>query len=185
MKLKIILIIILLIVVLSFPFYLEISTDGYPVVTFENDEINVHEWGTFIWEWEDFANVPVDKGLFRRSDGVIGGYSIGNSVTVRTENPKVRKISYSIIFYIDSLELFYSDKTRRFKHAKDALAFIKKTVGSYLYDFNNEQLRKLEQFYNPLRDEQQVAFKQLLETWVNQHLEDTGIKIIANDFSIS
>lgn len=107
-----------------------------------------------------------------------------HSVTIRTQNPKVRKISFSAAGLISDPQQFYRLPERRRNSSGEVNNLLNKLVKNQLYEFTQTQSASLEQFYNPLRSDQQSAFNQLLEIWVNERLAKDGVAITAKGFSI-
>jgi len=153
--------------------------DGTMVVTFEDDKIQYHKFGLFIWEWSSgYANLPLYTSR------------VFSHVTPITKNPKSRKIFYRLDVKVSSAKTYFSKTYRRSLITVHPMTAsldddIRNTVEYHLYDFNDQFSSKLAEFYNPLREEQQEEFRRLVIKWVNERLKEDGLEAVDGSFSIA
>ena len=116
------------------------------------------------------------------------GLEVSSSVTPITENPKVREVSYTVNFLVSNPDKYYSSfgaGTNFLWNEADKAVIneIFRMVRYQLYEFNDLHSGKLAEFYNPLDEKQQQEFEELLVGFLNEKLDDVGLKYEAS-FSV-
>ena len=163
-----------------------------PVALLVNGVAELRPNGMFCWEFgQSYSAVPS------------GATSIGGSVRVITENPKVREIHYELNAQIADLDAWFAQPHRRklkqaelhvssfgtawttFKGQPERIEWeISKPVITQLFEFNETHSHELARFYNPLDPKQNEDLKQLLEPWLNERLAVDGIEVSYASFSL-
>ena len=92
--------------------------------------------------------------------------NISSSVRPITENPKVRKLTYVIRVEIDPRHYFDDSQNSEEKENKAVSAA--KKIKYWLYEFNNENSKKLAEFYNPLDPWQVSQLSVMVRSYLNQ-----------------
>lgn len=161
------------------------------VVAFHGREVTPRPFGMFAWEFGGgYANMPTSLQV------------IGSAVSVVTDNPKVRKVSYVVAAEITSPEKFYSEASGRrdlpacysggdgvAKATTDLRGHcieveIRRLVSFHLYRFNADKSKELLPFDNPLDRGQVIKMKQLLEGYLNPRLGDQGLAASFQGFGV-
>lgn len=164
----------LIIVFCSSPLFYEYPKEHYDVCVLNTDgTITKCPWGT--WEWSEYIHVPSEKGLDHYRKTV--------SVTPITDNPKARKISYSVTIDIFDLDL-YLKKHPLSGEPAILINEVNKRVEYELYEFNNAHSRELGELYNPLDPAQQAKLEELMDGFVTPRLMGEGLRIFVNDFQV-
>ena len=173
-------------VVLVSPIFYEYSNfPNSEVVTFNGDRIVRHPHGTFVWEWGNYSNVPLKFNPNREpvSERNLYFTAIG-SVTIITDNPKTRQISYRGMPYLVSPEKYFQKSYRKtYGFSEDIRVDMTKVVDYWFYEFNEKNSKQLAQFYNPKDFDQQKRFIRLLVDWMNKRLVQEGIAVEIQSFS--
>jgi len=188
---------LVVLIVFASPFYYEFPDIGFSkVVTFENGKIVYHPFGTFTIG-KDYSNL-LTKPVY-----------VTSGLTFLTQNPKVRKLNYSIWIKVVDPEKFYANIERRKKDSTDDFippfvipdainlrkisplsstenvhSCIVKIIAYHVAEFNNAFSGDLAQFYNPLNLNQQKIFKELFEPWLNEKIKGDGLMASVGDFSV-
>ena len=176
--------------VLISPIYYEFP-GSYTVVSFRNGKAITHPFGMFVWETGRYVNMPTTP-LF-----------LDSAVNIVTDNPKVRKVSYSVSAQITSPEKFYSETSGRktlgacfgsvvtrmkvqevSTSHRCAETEIQRQVAYQLYRFNADKSKELALLDNPLDGSQVEEMKRLVEGYLNPRLEVEGITATFYHFSV-
>jgi len=126
----------------------------------------------FVKKNSDYIAVPIGDRLVSSS-----------SVTPITDNPKARKITYSVLGMIDP-DVYFSLGSTGFKDYEGTAKSVNERIQYQLYELNNAHSKELAEFYNPLNPGQQELFKKLVNDFMNERLEGTGISVLCTGFQI-
>lgn len=154
------------------------------VVSFKDGRVTEHPWGMFTVPFVTrFSNLP--KGNVTVWDAP--------SVTILTENPKVRTLTHFISVVVSDPQTFYGSNPDRMRIQDSGLASmedlsvqseIKRTVEKSIYDFNNAHSKELVGFFNPLEPDQQRAYRKLIHSYLDRPLAKEGLEISDASFNI-
>ncbi len=152
--------------VYEFPSVMNGSGEALVVEVAKNGEYRECPWGAF---------ESRDKQTFN----VLERYFVTRSVTPITDNPKARRISYTIPVDITEPGVFFLAKPERWgvRSIKGVRTEVQKATEYWLYVFNNEHSKELAAFYNPLDDNQVAKFRELLGSWLDEKLAADGLKV--------
>lgn len=164
------------------PIYYDFPSTAHPLVTFEGDGgIRVYPYGRFAWPGSAFR-LPTES------------WAIPAEVSPITENPKVRRIHYTVSARMTSPELFYRTEERRRlggyailaagKPVSPAAKEIWQLAAFWTYEFNDGNSAALARFSNPFDPAQQAAFKELVKGWLQEKVAEDGITITVSSFSL-
>ena len=171
------------------PFVYEFS--GWPTstpITFTTDgHIVKHPWGMFTTHLDGrFSNLPN-----ARSSAWIKNIP---SVTLLTENPKVRKIQPSIMLELTDYETFFRvDDRQRELHMSYGISVSEESlfsrkiawiVRNEMYNFNNAHSKEMAKFFNPLNEDQQREYEALVKSDLEPVLAKDGVVVRKVLFSI-
>lgn len=196
----------LVIVLFLSPLYYEFPSVDATVVTFDGGRVVKHLYGTLCWEFSNtWANMPDET----RISGVVVPITdnpkarrIVYNVTLTFSAPEkfYMPTKHSSGHYSTNRSKVTpntgTDYRYQFKLKHDAFKdfILGNGEGVYaemaqlayfqLYEFNNFCSKQVAEFYNPLNQEQNKKFKELLEGYVNPRLEPNGLKIIFEDFEV-
>lgn len=92
--------------------------------------------------------------------------SLSSSVQPITENPKVRKLTYTVEIEIDPH--YYFDGVKDEEEQSNKRNEAARKIKYWLYEFNNENSRKLARFYNPLDQWQASQLSIMLRNYLNK-----------------
>jgi hypothetical protein len=182
-------VVIFIIIWLLSPLCYEFS--GWPEsipVTFASDgKVIEHPYGVFtIGLKGKFSNIPRGK---------VDIYYLP-SVTLLTDNPKVRTINHSIsVRLADPAKFYNSAPNRKMLHwgkrsgfQPDGTSSTEEQIGlailNRVYDFNNAHSRDLAQLFNPLEAAQQKAYRALLTEFLGAPLANDGLVITEASFGV-
>lgn len=173
---------------LALPFVYEFS--GWPEsvpVTFDKEGgVVQHSYGMFTVGLDgEYSNLP--KKTFVKVEDM--------SVTILTDNPKVRKIKHHVVAELSNPNLFFKNETRRYIHdgtsgvsgngnAQSVMGEVVFIVKCEIYNFNNLNSREMTNFFNPLDRSQQHSYEVFIGTNLNQVLEKDGVAVRRAWFSI-
>jgi hypothetical protein len=146
---------------------------GASVVTvYRNGEWTSSRWGAFeLGEGQTF-NVPDEFAATR-------------SVTPITENPKARRVTYTVLLEITNPGTFFRHEGRWEKRDKyDIAREVRDTTEFWLYEFNDKHSKELAKFYNPLDRAQVMEFEELLLPWLNDKINREGLRAKSLSFTV-
>lgn len=125
-------------------------------------------WGAFEFPNDD-----------RRVFNVYEAFVATRNVTPITDNPKARRISYTVSVYMERPNVFFLAKPERWdtRNPAEVRQEVQKATEYWLYVFNNEHSKELATFYNPLDDDQVAKFRELLGSWLDEKLAAEGLKV--------
>jgi len=109
--------------------------------------------------------------------------NVVSKVSPITNNPKVRRLSYTVRVEIVDLHDYFNSIGLKPKHGTNSLftenaVIFQRTVEYELYEFNNTHSKELAAFYNPLDRKQTADLAALLKQHINPKLVNSGLAII-------
>jgi hypothetical protein len=180
---------------LSTPFYYEFSgwPDSVPVSFTPDEKMVKHPWGMFTTGLNgQYSNSPHPTDLAL----------VTPTVTLVTENPKVRTLQHDISVVLTNAEIFFAADPRRrsrwWVYSDESIDKLPPRTRFYepglnrvlrvmwkseLYNFNNAHSRELGQLFNPLDSAQQAEYRRLLEQFLGPVLKSNGLAIVSTKFS--
>lgn len=165
------------------PLYYEFPTTSGDLYSIADDgTLTKHTFGTF----EDGKTLAYLKEIDIKKWG--DEYQRLSSVAIVTENPKVRRISYTARAHITDARTFLSVRENRDTSANWDNR-LNHAVTSKLefceYEFNNAHSKEIAGFYNPRDSEQVRRFQELVGGYLNECLSGAGISAFVVSFDIS
>ncbi len=155
------------------PFGFEFNVGDSTPATIENGQVVLHPHGLFCWEFSD--------NWFRVPDKI---NEVPSAVSPITDNPKVRRIRYSVKVEFLHRDTYYRLASHRQKYPGNIQTGISELVRFQLYEFNNAKSEVLADFYNPLDQNQRQRLLELIQRVVNPTLAQDGLEITDVSFEV-
>ncbi len=165
----------------------EFGSDKFIPVTFD-------EKGNVIKHNQKVLKLGLDGKYSNLPLGIITTENLP-SVSLLTQNPKVRTLRHEIsVRVIDANQLYFADTSRRHMHKPKYSSGatihtsieknIEHLVQKRLYDINNTYSIQLAQFFNPFNEEQQREYSMLIKNYLDPLLAKDGLIVHWAEFKI-
>lgn len=140
--------------------------------------IKYYSHPTNLWVWSnEWKQVQSNILIVGRKEIV----KVGMRASPITENPKVRELRYTVevssILGPEGIKDYYEEIIAKKDTPKEYLQRL-------LYDFNERYSSELSEFWNPLRNEQQHAFSEMVRSFLQPHLEKAGLRFENASFQL-
>ena len=169
------------------------------VVTIRDGKITEHPYGLFAWEWDStVVNMPARP------------IAVTSSVTMITQNPKVRKLTYRVLVSIMDPKTFYHDPNRvvngagnitQYDNAENPYVYnahdfsyssqaagatniMAKIMAHYMNQFNDSYSKELSEYSDPTDMYQNMTFRERLEMYLQERAMKEGLSVAVEGFRI-
>lgn len=144
------------------------------VAFFQDDVLLRDAVGEHFWRWE--------LGSGQKLVAYMSFQQVSMRLSPVTDNPKVRPLAYQVQVEVDyrnpeALKRYFAGV-----HGKGTLDTFTRRL---LFEFNELNSRRLGEFYNPLREDQQTEFWRLVEEGIGEELAQAGLRIVSIRFDLA